>query len=85
MCPPVGDGGLPVAVEVELTIKAPRRLAQICLAWSRARNVAGVIYVAPPEVQRALERAIDSVSGRDRIVVIPLDMLDAGTGRHLHR
>jgi hypothetical protein len=77
LCPPVGHVGRPVAVEVELTIKAPRRLAQICLAWSRARNVAGVIYVAPPEVQRPLERAIDSVNGGDRIVVLPLDMLDA--------
>jgi hypothetical protein len=80
LCPPVDDGRLPVAVEVELTIKAPRRLAEICLAWSRARNVAGVIYVAPPEVQRALERAIGTVQGRDRIAVVPLEALDDGLG-----
>jgi hypothetical protein len=76
LCPSDRAGGLPVAVEVELTIKAPRRLAQICLAWSRARNVAGVVYLAPPDVQRALERAIDRVHGRDRIVVVPLRALD---------
>src|ERR1700691_2170929 len=52
-------GGLPVAVEVELTIKAVRRLTDICRAWARCRCVAGVIYIAPPEVERALERAID--------------------------
>jgi hypothetical protein len=74
--PSHGERGLPIAVEVELTIKAPRRLAQICLAWSRARNVAGVIYLAPPDVQRALERAIDRVHGHDRIVVVPQGVLD---------
>jgi hypothetical protein len=76
LCPSTPDGGLPVAVEVELTIKAPRRLAGICLAWSRARNVAGVVYLAPPEVQRALQRAVEAVRGGDRIVVIPLGTLD---------
>ena len=55
--------GLPVAVEVELTVKAPRRLAEICRAWARCRCVAGVLYLAPPEVRRALERAIDRVAG----------------------
>ena len=78
LCARDRDGGVPVAVEVELTIKAPRRLAEICLAWSRARNVAGVVYVTAPEVQPALERAIDSVAGRDRIVVVPLDAMDHG-------
>jgi hypothetical protein len=76
LCPSAPDAGLPVAVEVELTIKAPRRLARICLAWSRARNVAGVVYLAPPEVQRALQRAIEAVHGGDRIVVVPLGSLD---------
>jgi len=76
LCPPTPDAGLPVAVEVELTIKAPRRLARICLAWSRARNVAGVVYLAPPEVHRALQRAIETVRGGDRIVVVPLGSLD---------
>jgi hypothetical protein len=78
LCPRDRDGGLPVAVEVELTIKAPRRLATICRAWSRTRNVSGVIYVAPPDVQRALQRAIDTVQGEARIVVVPLHALADG-------
>jgi hypothetical protein len=68
-----GVAGLPVAVEVELTVKAPRRLAEICRAWARCHCVAGVIYLAPPEVRRALERAIDQVEAGERIAVLGLD------------
>ncbi len=69
-----GEGaGLPVAIEVELTVKSPQRLADICRAWARCRCVAGVIYLAPPEVRRALERAIDQVEAGERIVVLGLD------------
>jgi hypothetical protein len=71
---PVGVG-LPVAVEVELTIKAPRRLRAICTAWARCRCVSGVLYLAPPEVGRALARAIERINARERIVVVPLDGL----------
>jgi hypothetical protein len=73
------DQRLPVAVEVELTIKAPRRLADICRAWARCRCVAGVLYLAPPEVEHALARAIEAAHARERIVVVPLDAL-AGAG-----
>lgn len=66
----------PVAVEVELTIKAPRRLAEICRAWARSRRVEGVLYVAPSAVERALLRAIDVAQAWERIVVAPLDSLD---------
>jgi hypothetical protein len=68
-------GGLPVAVEVELTVKAPERLATICLAWARARCVAGVLYLAPPEVERAVQRAIDRAHAHERVVVVPLEAL----------
>jgi hypothetical protein len=67
------EGGLPVAVEVELTVKAPRRLIEICRAWARCRCVAGVLYLAPPEVRRALDRAIDQAQAGERIVVVGLD------------
>jgi hypothetical protein len=67
--------GLPVAVEVELTIKAPRRLTDICRAWARCRAVAGVLYIVPAEVRRALERAIARAYAHDRIVVVGLDAL----------
>jgi DNA-binding Lrp family transcriptional regulator len=67
--------GLPVAVEVELTIKAPERLLEICRAWARARCVAGVIYIVAPDVERPLLRAIDRASAHERVVVVPLDAL----------
>ncbi len=70
-----GRRGRPVAVEVELTIKAPRRLAEICRAWARSRHVDGVLYLAPPAVERALGRAIDAAQASERIVVVPLDSL----------
>ncbi|HWY18548.1 MAG TPA: hypothetical protein VNY27_07530 [Solirubrobacteraceae bacterium] len=73
--PAESDAGLPVAVEVELTLKAPRRLADICRAWARCRTVAGVLYVAPPEVGRALERAITRAHAHERIVVVGIDAL----------
>jgi hypothetical protein len=75
LCPTRSDRPLPIAVEVELTIKAPRRLAAICRAWARARHIAGVLYIAPPTVERALERAIRDVRGAERIVVAPLEAL----------
>lgn len=67
--------GLPVAVEVELTIKAPRRLTEICRAWARSRTVAGVLYIAPSEVGRALARAIDRAHAHEQIVVVGFETL----------
>lgn len=69
------DQNAPIAVEVELTIKAPRRLAEICSAWARSRHVGGVLYLAPPAVEHALARAIASAHASERIVVVPLDSL----------
>jgi hypothetical protein len=77
---PAGPGPglrLPVAVEVELTVKAPRRLLEICRAWARCRCVAGTLYLAAPEVWRALERAIDGAQARERVVAVALDALVA--------
>jgi hypothetical protein len=62
----------PTAVEVELTVKAPERLAQICRAWARARTVGGVIYFASPAVERPLERAIDRTAAHGRVVIVRL-------------
>lgn len=73
--PQASADGLPVAVEVELTVKAPRRLADICRAWGRCRVIAGVLYVAPPEVERALGRAIDRAQAHEQIVVVGLDAM----------
>ncbi len=62
----------PVAVEVELTVKAPRRLIQLCTAWARCHLVAGVLYCAAPAVMRPLTRAVTKTRAQDRIVVVEL-------------
>ncbi|HYM56105.1 MAG TPA: hypothetical protein VES97_12140 [Solirubrobacteraceae bacterium] len=67
--------GRPVAVEVELTVKAPRRLLEICRAWARCRCVAGVLYLASPEVESALARAIEKAQAAERVVALPFDAL----------
>lgn len=72
---PEDPRALPVAVEVELTIKAPRRLAGICRAWAACPTVSGVLYLAPDQVQRALERAIEKARAQERVVVLPLEAL----------
>jgi hypothetical protein len=69
---------LPIAVEVELTIKAPQRLLEICRAWARCRCVAGTLYLVAPDVQRALVRAIERAQASGRIAVVPLEALACG-------
>ena len=71
----VGDRVGQLAVEVELTIKAPRRLQEICRAWARSLDVGGVLYLAAPAVERALHRAIEATQAEERIVVVSLEML----------
>ena len=61
-----------MAVEVELSVKAPRRLAAICRGWARARQVDAVYYLAAPAAARALQRAVSEVRAEDRITVLPL-------------
>jgi hypothetical protein len=73
--PTVPDDGLPVAVEIELTVKASRRLMEICRAWARCRRVAGVLYLAPPAVERALSRAVARARASEQVVVLPLTAL----------
>jgi hypothetical protein len=71
---------LPVAVEVELTIKAPRRLLEICRAWARSRCVAGVLYLVAPNVERPLARAIAQAHAAGRIAAVPIAALTSGDG-----
>jgi hypothetical protein len=75
LCPLDRDGDLPLAVEVELTVKSPERLVEICRAWARCRTIAGVIYFAPEDVQRALRRAVAKARAFERVVIVPLDSL----------
>ncbi len=66
------NAGGPVAIEVELTVKAPVRLVAICRAWARCRLVDAVLYYAPPDAARAVRRAIEQARAGDRVVVLPL-------------
>jgi hypothetical protein len=64
-----------VVVEVELTVKAPRRLVEICRAWAYCRTVAGVLYLAPKDVEQALLRAVEQAGAHDQVIVVPLNSL----------
>lgn len=73
--PTAAGRALPVAIEVELTVKSPRRLTEICRAWARSRCVAGTLYLASPSALAPLERALASVPASERIVLLALDGL----------
>lgn len=65
------DGGA-VAVEVELSVKAPSRLAAICQAYARARHIEQVFYLATPPAARALARAVRETRAGDRVTILDL-------------
>jgi hypothetical protein len=70
-----GEGlpaALPVAVEVELTLKSPRRLRAIVRAWARSRRVRGVVYYAAPAAARAVRRAVTAEWAEERVEVLAL-------------
>jgi hypothetical protein len=62
-----------VAIEVELSIKAPRRLQAIARAYARARYLDHVYYLATAPAARAVGRAVNEVRAQDRITVLALD------------
>jgi hypothetical protein len=70
---------LPIAVEVELTVKAPQRLQAICRGWARTRGVAGVLYFIAPQVRAPLSRAIAAARAERAIAVVDLDALVMAT------
>jgi hypothetical protein len=64
---------LPVAVEVELTIKAKAELVANVRAWARCRRVEAVIYFAETRaIEEKLLDAIDQCKAERRVVVNPL-------------
>jgi hypothetical protein len=67
------SGRRPMAVEVELSVKGPRRLEAICRAWARCRVVESVRYYAAPLASHAVARAVDRVGGADVIEIYSLD------------
>lgn len=74
-----GAGRL-VMVEVELSLKASRRLLAICTGWARARHVAHIYYLTAPEVASAVVRAVGRARAQDRITVLPLGRPDLLAG-----
>ena len=62
---------LPIAIEVELTPKAPQRLLGLIRAWRRASWVEEVrYYCAPGPARRAVERAVRSARAEERVRIL---------------
>jgi hypothetical protein len=60
-----------IAIEVELSLKAPRRLQAILRGWRRASDVDQVrYYCAPGEVTRGLERAVGKTQTEDKVRIL---------------
>ena len=75
----VTDQDRRMAIEVELTTKAPRRLEQIVRSWRRARHVEKVLYVVPAgPTQRAVERAVAATHAQERVSVYELERVNGG-------
>jgi hypothetical protein len=61
----------PIAVEVELTPKAPRRLEALIRSWRRAGWVGEVRYYCEPgQARRAVERAVEKTRAQDRVRIL---------------
>jgi hypothetical protein len=61
----------PIAVEVELTPKAPRRLEALIRSWRRASWVEEVRYYCEPgQARRAVERAVEKTRAQDRVRIL---------------
>ncbi|MGI8462322.1 MAG: hypothetical protein ACR2OC_11935 [Solirubrobacterales bacterium] len=64
-------GERPIAVEVELTPKAPQRLARIMDGWRKASCVERVLYVCgTASTRRGVERAVRRAYAEDRIDIV---------------
>lgn len=72
----ISPDGRVLAVEVELSVKAPRRLAAICRGYARARQLERVYYLASPPAARAVSRAVAETRAEDRITVLSLSDTD---------
>jgi hypothetical protein len=62
-----------LAVEIELSVKAPRRLQAICRGYARARHISQVYYLANRVSARAVGRAVADTRAQDRITVLALE------------
>jgi hypothetical protein len=73
----ISPQGRALAVEIELSVKAPRRLQAICRGYARARHLSHTYYVAAPPAARAVARAVAETRSQDRITVLALADVDA--------
>jgi hypothetical protein len=73
----ISPQGRTLAVEIELSVKAPRRLHTICRGYARARHVSHVYYLATPPAARAVARAVAETRSQDRITALALADVDA--------
>ncbi len=69
-----------IAVEVELSVKAPPALKAICRGWARARHIDRVYYLALPRPARAVRNAVKATMAEDRIRVLDLDDIETLAG-----
>ena len=65
--------GPPLAIEVELTVKAPERLRTIVRGWARSRLVEGVVYYASPSAARALNAAVRIEVAHEAVAILALE------------
>jgi DNA-binding transcriptional ArsR family regulator len=65
--------GAPLAIEVELTVKAPERLRTIVRGWARSRLVEGVVYYATTPAARALRAAVRIESAQEAVAILALE------------
>ena len=74
--PPPTAGGpppLPIAVEVELTMKSKEELTAICRAFARSRDIEAVLYfVETTKLEERLLDAVERLNAEEMIVVLPL-------------
>jgi hypothetical protein len=68
----ISPAGRVAAVEVELSLKAPRRLESICGAWARARHVDATYYLAGALAGHGVMRAVARTRAEHAVRVLAL-------------
>jgi hypothetical protein len=78
---------LPIAVEVELTLKSKQELVAILRAWANCRHIEAALYYAETvKVEEKLLDVIEELKADDMIVVNPLsEMVKALPGFDLSK
>ncbi len=74
--PPGEPPPLPIAVEVELTVKWKEELTTICRGWARGGHLGGVVYYAETtRVEAKLLDVVEALQAEEMIVVNPLSSI----------